>query len=180
MGLVGYSYSMKKLFLILILFAVSCKVNCSVISTCVYYDGYWGKWSKVNIGIIGNYSTMTLYNEQYHPSLYNFKFTITNYRIPTKEEQKQHIASNRWIEYEGFVEYYIIDEYMTIKEIFKKFNWPSICPALHKVEEGQTPCVKRTVKAIIRIQPYKDHPKRYNIVFEDVMFGIDLEDNFFK
>ena len=170
---------MKKI-LISILFSIFAVSSSAVkFSTCAWYDGYWGNWESIEFNIRGNYSGMILYDPDYHPSYYSFKFTINNFIPPTKDEKKRHIKSDEWYQYEGVVEYYVTDAYPTIKDVFKKFPFPSVCPALHKVEEGQTPCAKRTVKATIRIAPYKDHPKVYNIMFEDVRLGIDLEGNTF-
>ena len=53
-------------------------------------------------------------------------------------------------------------------------------PSQHNVDKGQMPCVKRTVQATIKIAPYKDHPKVYNIWFEDVAMAIDLGNMYFK
>lgn len=42
------------------------------------------------------------------------------------------------------------------------------------------PRVKRTTRAKIKIAPYKDHPVVYNIWFDNVGFGINLETSYFK
>lgn len=147
---------------------------------CVYYDGYWGEWHNFRNSLYGNNSSMIIYVPDYHRSLYQFKFTISNYHAPSKDEIKYHLKNNEWYQYDGVVEYYVTDEYPTIKDVFKKTGFPSIHPALHDINAGQTPCAKRTAKAIIRIEPYKKHPQVYNIWFEDVGFGINLNGSYFN
>jgi len=144
------------------------------VSASVWYDGYWGKWQSYGNIIYGNYSSMIIYRPDNHPSDYQFKFTITNYRTPTKEEIKWHLKNNEWYQYDGFVEYYVTDKWPTIKDVFKFWNFPSITPSQHRVEEGESPCAKRTAKAIIRIKPYKDHPNCYNFRFDDVAFAVEF------
>ena len=41
------------------------------------------------------------------------------------------------------------------------------------------PCVKRTADAIIKIAPYKKRPQCYNIYFDGVAVGIDMENTIF-
>ena len=174
---------MKRLVIPILLAFIATSYSFAQFSASVWYDGYWSDWHTIypsNYKLYGNYSSMIIYASQAHRSSYNFKFTIANYRTPSKDELKQYRKNNEWIQYNGTAEYYITDDYMTIKDIFKETNFPSICPWKHQVDKGQTPCLKRTVNAIIRIQAYKDHPKRYSIIFDDVALCIDLESLYFK
>lgn len=144
------------------------------LSTNVYYDGYWGEWKREYYSysksswysIYGNYSGFIVHFESFHPSTYLFKFQIDTYRTPTKDEIKYHRKNNIWYEYSGTAEYFINNEYPTIKDALKSFNkFPSV-----KNGDGY----KRTVNATIKIAPYKDHPRVYNIFFEDVAIALDL------
>lgn len=165
------------------------------ISFSFYYDGFWGRWQEDNINGIacyGNYSGFVCYWDyhdgygfwQDHPSDWFFKFQIKSYVEPSKKEKKQHLKKNVWYEYTGVVEYYISDEYQDIKSILKSSIDYTIShfvrPSRHRVEEGKMPCVKRTAQATIKIAPYKDHPKVYNIFFEGVGIAIDLGNTYFK
>ena len=153
------------------------------ISTCAYYDGYWGEWKKQYteflyssnssyIKIYGNYSGFIVYNTSSHPSEYTFKFQIDSYTIPTKELLKYHRKNNIWFEYTGYVEYFIDNSYPTIKEALRIFGFAYV--------SNNPSAIKRTAKARIKIAPYKDHPIVYNIFFEDVGIGIDLGTVYFK
>lgn len=184
---------MKRLLFFLFVF---CSVIPSyAISFCFYYDGFWGNWQQDNIDGIacyGNYTGFVCYwnyQDIYgywrdHPSDWFFKFQINNYVEPSKKEKKQHIKKDVWFEYTGTVEYYISDEYQDIKSILKSSPDHTVSrfvrPSRHRVEEGKMPCVKRTVQARIKIAPYKDHPKVYNIWFDGVGVAIDLGNTYFK
>jgi hypothetical protein len=165
---------MKRYIITLFFALISITQSFAQFTSSVYYDGYWGNWHKWANKLYGNYGGMIVYNPNYHRSLYQFKFSITNYRAPSKDEIKQHWKSKEWFVYYGVVEYYVTDDYPTIKDALKKFNFPAIFP-----KEGPRPIAKRTANATIKIAPYKNHPKVYNIFFEDVGFAIDLEDSYF-
>ncbi len=171
---------MKRIILTVMFGLIACVQGFAQFRCCVYYDGYWGDWHGVSNKLYGNNSTMIIYVPEYHRSYYQFKFTIENYYVPTKDEKKRRLKSKEWYQYNGTVEYYVTDDYPTIKDVFKKNAFPSICPAIHRIEAGETPCAKRTAKATIKIEPYKDHPQVYNIWFEDVGFGINLNGLYFN
>jgi hypothetical protein len=168
---------MKMRFLLLLsLFSFACSVN--AISICFYVNGYWGTWHETFFyGVYGNYGGFCFYEKSDHPSEYLFRFTITNYIPPTKEMLKKARKSNTWLEYTGTAEYYVNDDNPTIDKLFMD----EVFLSPKKISDRPTrPIVKRTAKARIRIRPYKDHPRVYNIWFDNVAFGIDLEDCFFK
>lgn len=175
----AFIFSLLSLFAIILSFAKSFSF---------YYDGYWGNWDRTqSVRFNGNYSGFVCYWDgsswQDHPSQWFFRFQINNYIEPTKKEKKQHLKKNIWYEYTGTVEYYISDEYQDIKSVLKSSNTPIyrfVRPSTHRVEKGEMPCVKRTAQARIKIAPYKDHPKVYNIWFENVGVAIDLEDTYFR
>ena len=143
-------------------------VNCSC-----YYDGYWGQHMAINDAVFyGDYHSFIIYAPKKHPSDYWFKFTIDNYRKPSKNEIKMAKKNNQFLSFTGTVEYYVNEEYPTIKEVFKKYHGPLI--------QGGTHPVKRVAKATIKIQPFKKHPFCYNFWFDDVGFAIFLDYAKFK
>ena len=81
------------------------------------------------------------------------------------------LKQRKWYEYHGTVEYYVTEQYPTITSVLKTFEFPTF-----DCDSGTdgNPCVKRTANATIKIAPYKDHPRCYNIYFDDVVVAIDL------
>ena len=75
-------------------------------------------------------------------------------------------------EYSGSVEYFINSDWPTIKSSLMTFRFPYV---KNKIEN-----IKKTARATIQIQPYKDHPQVYNIWFEDVAIAIDLGNGSFS
>lgn len=157
------------------------------ISTCPYYNGYWGKWKShttrymysspsYRYGLFGGYSGFIIYNKSDHPSKYIFKFDINSYVTPDKKSKKLHYKNNIWYEYSGTVEYYVTERYPTILDILKAFDFPYF--SYDSGSEGN-PCVKRTARATIKIAPYEDHPKCYNIYFDNIGLGIDLDEGLY-
>lgn len=159
-----------------------------------YYDGYWTRWEIFDgLGVVsatGTFDGFSLYYSRYHPSEYFFKFFISNPSKYSDPEIRQHYRSKEWLEYEGVVEYYVTDEYPTIKDVLKgirnrKLLWYTIGghynnqEDIYKLYGGIA--VKRTVKAEVRIQPYKiNHKWRvYNIWFDDVAVGISISNKVF-
>ena len=172
---------MKRLFVIitLVLLATATKAQ---ISTNAYYDGYWGEWKDHTIGyypysyqeysLFGNYSGFVVYKNGGHPSEFLFKFSIDGYWVPTKKEIKEHLKSKEFFKYSGWVEYYVTEQYPTIKAVLKTFGFPCFTKESGK---SDNPCVKRLAKAEIHIEPYKKLPRNYNIWFDDVAVAIDLQ-----
>lgn len=151
------------------------------IALCTYYDGYWGNWERYYIQTYGNYGGIIFVPHGDHPSDWMWKFTIDNYHSPSKEEIRYHYKYNKWYEYTGVFEYYISDEYQSLRQMFKDgYHNPIISPKNHRVEKGERPCKKVCVAVTIKIAPYKKHPKVYNIFFRDCAFGIDLCDNYWE
>ncbi len=95
---------------------------------------------------------------------------------PDKKTIKLHYKNNMWYEYSGTVEYYVTEKYPTILDILKAFDFPYF-----NYDSGSdgNPCVKRTARATIKIAPYKDHPKCYNIYFDNIGVGIDLDEGLY-
>lgn len=148
-----------------------------------YYDGYWsgwrGSWSMVHAK--GTFDGFCLYSLNCHPSEYFFKFYISNPSAYSEQEIKQHYKTKEWLEYNGVVEYYVTDDYPTIKSQLKaiqqgKLYWGWIGGDYNRKDNKEYGgiAVKRTAKAKISIQPFKlRHNWRcYNIWFDDVAIGV--------
>ncbi len=145
----------------------------TTIRYCVNVNGMWNAWQTSNLsgGFYGNYSGFHIFDEPNKPwGDIHFSFQIHGYVEPSDEVKKQHRRNKEWFQYNGTVEYWVCDEYPTIKDVLSKFGWPAICPT-----RGTIRRVKRTANAVIRIEPYKKHPRVYNFIFDDVAFAIDLE-----
>lgn len=184
---------MKKILVLVTMMTVFLSASAQI-KICAYYDGYWGEWEDAYIfslyggrntvdeslpylKIYGNYSGFSTYANTDHPSAYMFKFQISNYLAPDKKTKKHHLKSNEWYEYSGVVEYFVKDEHDTIKDILKRGSAFGRIPAIQSTWSGAR---KRTAKATIKIAPYKDHPRVYNIWFEGVAVGIDLNTVYFN
>lgn len=160
-----------------------------------YYDGYWGKW-KFDSGtkIHGNYSGFVIYSNFHdHPSKYFFKFSIDNYIKPEKKAIKKHFKDKMWWEYQGTVEYYICDLYPTLTDFVKieyrflrdfdvsdaEYEKKLSAMKASKMLKGQsfTPIGFKKVskRATIKIAPYKDVPRVYNIYTDDCGIALDLK-----
>lgn len=180
---------MKRIIISLLLFVIPLFISAQI-KVCGYYDGYWGEWedayctnlygmldtSLPYLNVYGNYSGFCTYQNTAHPSNYSFKFQITNYTIPDKKTKKEHLKNGKWYEYSGTVEYYVNEELPTIKEILKRRSFFGRFPSISQSNGTK----KRNVNATIQIAPYKDHPKVYNIWFEGVAVGIDLNTVYFN
>lgn len=173
---------MKLRLLFLALFAICTNFAKGQLSTNAYYDGYWGGWKQQYIQgysmrtdyyqVYGNYYGFIVFRKGDHPSKYVFKFNIDNTIMPTKKEIKYHYKQKIWYEYSGSVEYFVSESDPTIKGILRQWGFPlySYDSNSHKGE----PIAKRVAKAKIKIEPYKDHPRVYNIWFDDVGIALDL------
>lgn len=157
-----------------------------------YYDGYWTRWRNFDgmwrpISARGTFDGFCLYYNGNHPSEFFFNFVISNPSKYSTQELKQHYKSKEWLEYFGVVEYYVTDDYPTIKDVLKgiskgKLLWYTIGgdynskPDIYKLQGGVA--VKRTEIATIKVQPYKaSHKWRvYNIYFDKVAIGICISD----
>lgn len=170
---------MKRLILLFFIFASTiATIAQGRVKYSQLVDGCWSQWKVSYDYLYGNYGSIQCYNAFGHPSIYCWRFTINNYQTPTKDQIKLHRKTNTWFEYSGTFEYYISDEYPDIRSQLIKGTW--VAPWNHDTSKGQTPCVKRTLFATIKIAPYKKNPVCYNIFFNGGGFAIDLCDNYFK
>lgn len=176
---------MKKKILAFLIFVITANAIKAQIATCSWHDGYWGQWKSHSsslgaryndFSLFGNYSGFIIYKKGAHPSEYIFKFQAYSYVTPDKQTIKSHLKNNLWYEYSGTVEYYVTENYPTIAAILKAFDFPYF-----NCNSGSpgNPCVKRTANAIIKIAPYKKRPQCYNIYFDDIGVGIDMENSYF-
>ena len=156
------------------MFIVSVKAQ---IKTSSWHDGYWGRWdTQYTYQIYGNYYEFVVYSSGDHPSEFIFRFHANVYQYPDKKDIKYHKKNDLWYEYSGTVEYYVTEKYPSILSILRAFQFPIF--SYNSGNEGN-PCAKRTANAVIKIAPYKEHPKCYNIYFDDIVVGIDLNTCYF-
>ena len=165
---------MKKLLLFIFL-CIHSLFALSQIALCSYYNQNWGKWSNYNMKYKGTYDEISFYQPEDHPSDWQWKFTINNYKVPSKKELKAYRKRKEWLTYYGTFEYYIDDNNLSIQDMIQEYGYPIVNPKNHRTYKGDRPCKRKTVNAIIRICPYKKHPVVYNIFFEGVGLGIDLK-----
>ena len=180
---------MKKILFLIVIVITSLTASAQI-KVCAYYDGYWGEWEEAYqsdlygmlnptlpyLKIYGNYSGFCTYQNTVHPSNYSFKFQITNYTIPDKKTKKEHLKSGKWYEYSGTVEYYVNEELPTIKDILKRGSIVGRFPTISQ----SYGTYRRIANATIQIAPYKDYPQVYNIFFDGVGVGIDLQTVYFN
>lgn len=191
----------QKVFLTVLIF-LSCNSLYSQKYSC-YYDGFWGDWDSYSgpytwgVQFHGGYGGFVVFEKHKHPSEYFFVFKITGYSKPTKKEIKEHRKTNTWWVYNGQVEYYICDVYPTFGDCLKHLKRPLLesdtkgsqyeekllivrANQINQTGRFNKIGLKRVVKnATIRIAPYKEHPRVYNIFFEGIGYAIDLEDTYF-
>lgn len=162
---------MNRIVLFVSILFCSCKLN-GQIKVSSWCDGYWGNWFSVtSVKLYGNYSGFTLYYNNDHPSQFMFRFQIDSYKETTYKERKANRKSKKWLEYSGTVDYYVSESYPTIRDIIREKQFPLISPTQVKEDE---PCIKRTTKAIISIEPsYTFYPRNYAIWFDGIGVGIN-------
>ena len=194
---------LKKVAFLAVIMQMYCYPSYSQSFNC-YYDGYWGNWKSYNSSYVwgaklrGGYDGFVIYENREHPSKYFFKFTITGYTKPSKKEIKAHYKTNTWWEYNGMVEYYVCDVYPTLGDCLKQLKRPllesdtqgsiyqeklSLAKATRISQTGRYSMIgykKIRKSATIKIQPYKKHPKTYNIFVDGVGYGIDLDDLYWE
>lgn len=159
------------------------------VSTAAYVNGYWTSWEKRNyswgLDFYPQYERafqMTMQYNRYDNSFsgleftktgnqpwdWFFKFEVDNYVKPDKKMRKQHQKDKSWYEYSGWVEYYVTDDFPTIKKVLEYYQFPMIQP------KGDTARAKRRARATIKIAPYKKTPECFNIYFDGVGVGISF------
>lgn len=170
---------MKKVLFTFVFALVAFAVNAQI-KTCAYFDGYWSNWQDAyELSINGSYAGFIIYDNENGPWDPYFKFTIDDFYIPDSSTRKQYLRNNQWYEYTGMVEYMICDQYMTARDMFKSNKGPSFLTEKALKEVGR-PGKKVRFQATIKIAPYKDHPKVYNIWYDNVGLGIDMNNIYFK
>lgn len=192
---------MKKLLFSLFLLSLGLNTYSQTKKFACYYDGYWSEWRSFSAKLNGNYNGFIIYSPWEHPSNYYFSFEIDYRTPPTKKEVKEHFKKKEWWEYRGTVEYYVCDVYPTIKDCLKQYGRPlmksdvesddyngklSVLRASRIRQQGSfvpRGLTKRTASATIKIAPYSHktlRPKVYNIWFEGIGFGIDMDNSYFQ
>lgn len=175
---------MKKLFIIfpllIITFFFPKKIVSANFESCININGYWSKWEQqrgiscqLQYNHIQDKFEGLLFYINNQPWDYMFKIDIDNYYKPNKKERKKHLKDKVWYQYQGWVEYYVIDSYPTILDVLKWTGFPSISPERYKHMAPNV--VKRRARATIKIAPYKDLPSTFNILFDNIGVGISFK-----
>lgn len=173
----------KILFLLLLMFSYSYRViGQHQLYTCAYVHGYWTDWYNRYSYSGCDYKYWARkhdYNETFcgltFADRYEDKWDwflniqINDYVKPDKKEIKRHLKSGIWYEYSGTVEYYVSDEFPTIIKVLEYSKFPFISPTY----KSKGSVVKRTAKAIIKIEPYKKAPRFFKIYFDGCGIAID-------
>lgn len=144
-----------------------------------YMDGYWSNWeSNPSYHGQGGIKNMVLYNGDEHPSVFLLRVQTDNYTTPSKKEIKEHIKNKTWFEYTGTVEYWVSEEYPTIKDALKRPGHFLVTHPDSRIGnfKNSGSKVKRTAKAIIKCQLYENGvPKVINLWFDHIGYGIHIQ-----
>ena len=166
---------MKSKICIFLLFLSSLGVNKAYAqSICFCYKGAWSDWKKVDYSptnyrgcSVKRYTDLSGFLLETKPGQTTFfSFRINNFILPSKQEIKRHWKNNEWYVYTGIVEYYVNDEFPTAEALAKSNRL--VCP---NPRLDQTPNVKRTASATIKIAPFKKEPAVYNLWFDNIGIG---------
>ena len=169
---------MKKSILITFLLLCISFRGSAQIKTCAYFDGFWSPWiSNYEAQVYGNYEGFVIHTASEGPWEYRFKFTINDFKVPNKKQRKKDIKNNRYYEFSGTVEYYVSDILPSAITAFRDNKGPKFLPAKNK--RGK-PAKKIISRATIRVAPFKDVPRIYNIWYDNVALGIDLNTTYFS
>lgn len=148
------------------------------------YKGDWSSWQPLSKSgfswdsstwggdelQFSAYTDMSGFIFKSHGGREIFKFQITNFRLPSKEERKRHLKDKEPYIYYGTVDYYVNDYYPTAEELAK--NNRLVIP---DPRNDQTPSVMRHTICEIKINPYKDNPQTYNIFFDNIGIAVDVQ-----
>ena len=147
------------------------------IKFCAYFDGFWSPWvSSSEARVYGNYESFVVHTVDDGPWNYRFKFTINDFKVPNKKQRKKDLKANKYYEFSGTVEYYTSYDFPSARDAFRQNKGPKFISA--NMEKGK-PTKKITSKATIRVRPFKDYPRVYNIWYDNVALGIDLNTTYF-
>ena len=163
-------------FLVVLIFSLLCISNGKAKSVEIAYaiDNYWSRWTYKSYEIAGTYADFVLFKAWDHPSAFSLRIKVNNYSKPSKSTIKDYIKMNRWFEYSGTVEYWVSEEYPTIKDALKKTEDLVSNPDSKHSSQKSGAKVKRTANAKIKIQFNKDGTMRgYNLFFDGIGYGID-------
>lgn len=182
---------MKKIFLLLIFlqssfifgYADTYSYRAEILTTknINHQWSSWRQWLWVNAissNNNGEFASFTFWHLKESGENWCFKFGIDNFKKLDKKEIKKHWKEKQAFIFNGWVEYYVAEEYPTIKSQFEAgnsmFNLPFVTPSSSK-EWNYGPYVKRHAKASIKILPFKKFPETFYIYFEDVAVGVSFK-----
>ena len=169
---------MKKIiFIFFLLFCISFDSSAQI-KFSAYFDGFWSPWQPAyEARVYGNYEGFVIHSDDEGPWNHRFKFTIHNFKVPNKKQRKKDIKSKRFYEFTGTVEYYTTDLCPSALMAFRERKGVYLLPSTQR--KGR-PSKKVISKAIIKVAPFKDYPRVYNIWYDNVAIGIDLNTIYFS
>ena len=149
---------MKRLFFCTVFFLFSLTSFCGKFA--FYYDGYWGPWKGYICSMGFDENSLYFYKPWDHPSENFLKIRVNTSSEPEKD--------GKWYVYSGTVEYYVSEEYPTIKDVLKHgfFVQPYDSP----------PIAKRTATATITMHKrlWRKHPRLLTVFFDDIAIAIGI------
>ena len=166
-----------KLFLVIVTYLLGIG-NAFPIRTAYGMDGYWSSWNFSLLEVTGSMRNFVLFNGSDHPSIFLLRWKADNYTKPSKKEIKEHIKSDSWFEYTGTVEYWVSEEYPTIKDVLKKKQGSLVTNPDSGYGNSQSSGrkVKRTATAKMMCQFYKNgYIKNINLFFDNIGYGIGCD-----
>lgn len=146
-------------------FLTGCGVT-NTISTNQYIEGYWGRWQTPSYwGYHGSPGSFIVYNPGYlrdnHPSNFCFRITINNFN-------KDSLPKEEWRNYYGTIEYHTVSRPTDYKYASKVF----VQTDLDNLSKVGNYLVKRSAQ--IKVFKKKNGSYTYNILFDDVGFGVSI------
>lgn len=177
---------MKKfLFIVFLLFTFHVNGQRQCFESSYYLNGEWSDWTHRSLLFQPASSDLYgyLFNSQnnfcglwfykfYFDDIRSYWFKVNiDYMKPTKKEIKNHQKNKKWYEFEGTVEYYVDDDYPTLRDLLKRVGIPVL-----GLTKPESQVVKRTVKAKIKIAPFKKFPTCFNILFDGIGVAIQIRE----
>lgn len=162
---------MKKFFLVL-LFVLGFLTNShGQIQTSFRLNGIWGKWEKdYSLAFSGSIVQGLIYDIDSEPYYYDFKWVIENYRSPTNKEINDCKKNGGgYFKYNGYVEYFVTEEYPTIESLIRLgsiYIWPN-----ENKGYGYKP-VKRKANAQIWVSADKKRPHYFQFFFDGIGIAV--------
>lgn len=163
---------MKKILIavIVLLFAIP-MMGQGYIQTCRMIGGYWDEWKdNYNTSVKGYVDNFVIYESYRHPSDYCLKVVIKDFSMPDKKTRRMHMKNDKWYVYSGYIEYYALPS-----SSIGDYVWRFPEGECYDTKINKKNLYLKRIRATIKIAPYKDRPRTYNIWFSDYAVGISFK-----